>query len=102
MATNANLQPAPPAAGRDTFGLSGVLVNIMVHSSSSPGGKEDLPIGLNGRVYQIRRDVPVAVPEELLGVLDTAIETTYSVDDDGKPVAHDNKRIGYSRLGKAA
>lgn len=53
-------------------GLSGKMVKLTI---SKDGSKGDVPVGLNGNVFLIKRGVEVVVPVEYMEVLQNAIET---------------------------
>lgn len=50
---------------------------LTIHSSDSPGGHDDVPIGINGYVYLVKRDVEVTVPVEVISALRDAVTTKY-------------------------
>lgn len=74
--------------------LSGDKVSITLHESESEKG--DVFIGLNGVGYQIQRNVKVAIPVELLEILDNStIDTTLKDPDNGKEQAKKIPRYSY-------
>lgn len=50
---------------------------LTIHSSDSPGGHDDVPIGINGYVYLIKRDMEVTVPSEVISALHDAVTSKY-------------------------
>lgn len=72
-------------------GVSGEREILTIYSSNEPGGQDPVECGLNGYAFQIKRDVPVNVPEELVQVFRNAIVTHYI---DNKPV--DRPRYAFS------
>ena len=64
-------------------GASGKRELFTIYSSNEPGGQDPVECGLNGYAFQIKRDVPVNVPEELVQVFRNAITTSY--DANGTP-----------------
>jgi hypothetical protein len=64
-------------------GASGKRALLTIYSSNDSGGSDAVACGLNGYAFQIQRDVPVNVPEELVMVFKNSIVTHYV---EGKPV----------------
>ena len=48
-------------------------VEIIVHSDANDSS--DVKVGVNGRMYLIKRDTPVRVPKSVVNVLENAVET---------------------------
>lgn len=57
---------------------------ILIPEEDSPGGQDDVPIGVNGVVFQVKRGVPVALPLEYIEVLNNAVEFIYPQTRDGQ------------------
>lgn len=53
---------------------------ITIHNQEGPGGKDDVVVGVNGRVWQIQREQEVVVPEMVYDVLKNAVEKLYYMD----------------------
>ena len=66
---------------------------IILHSSGK--NKRAQPVSVNGYTYLIPRDVPVEVPIEVIGVLETRIETTLDLDTGEET---DSLRFPFSRV----
>lgn len=78
-----------PASTKDGFlppeRLSGKKATIHIASTEGPGGADPVPVGLNGKVWAIPRDVEVEIPLELLeGPLKDAVMTV--LEPDGKNI----------------
>ena len=54
---------------------------IVIHNHEGPGGRDDVPVGVNGRVWQIKREREVTVPAAVYNVLMEAMETRYVMTD---------------------
>ena len=50
------------------------------------GGKRDVPVGVNGKVYLIKRGEDVRVPVEVVEVLKNAKRVVYDRDENGAPI----------------
>lgn len=79
---------------------------IIVEESNNPGDPVEITPSVNGRMYQIRRGVPVDLPPEVLEVLDNAVQTALiqQFDQNGKPIGwttRDNRRFAYTFIGKS-
>jgi hypothetical protein len=55
--------------------LSGKKVTIHIYAQEGPGGKDPVPVGLNGKVWLIPRDKDLKVPAELVGILKDSVQT---------------------------
>ncbi|MCA0276250.1 MAG: hypothetical protein LCH86_09610 [Proteobacteria bacterium] len=82
--------PAPKATKAVTAGeTSGKKITIMIPNQETPGstmGKEAVPVGVNGKVYLIKRGVPVDVPEAVVAVLKNANKVQYDRGPNGEPI----------------
>ena len=79
---------------------------IIVEESNNPGDPMEITPSVNGRMYQIRRGIPVDLPPEVLEVLDNAVQTALiqQYDQNGKPIGwttRDNRRFAYTFIGKS-
>lgn len=61
-------------------------VRIIIPHQEGPGGKEHVPVGVNGRVYRIMRGTPVDVPAEVVEVLEHAQKIVYERGTSGEPI----------------
>jgi hypothetical protein len=89
------------ASGAADLGFSGKKVRITIHD-----GKEDIDrlpvnVGINGYAYQINRNAVVEVPEEVLLVLENAVEERYEFNKEGGVRALQVKRFAYTVHGPA-
>jgi len=62
------------------------MVMIQINNQPGPGGKEHVPVGVNGKVYLIKRGEPVKVPVEVVHVLENAKTTAYDRGPNGEPI----------------
>lgn len=77
---NARVAAPEPVAERK-------MVTIRIPSQpNTPGGKEPVPVGVNGKVYLIQRNMDVPVPIEVLKVLENAKQTEYDQGPNGEPI----------------
>ena len=65
-------QPCPPG-----------FVRIRIHQTEEPGGDEDVPIGVNGKINLVQREKDVTIPHEYYEALTRAIEYRYEMLPDG-------------------
>lgn len=50
------------------------------------GGKQAVPVGVNGKVYLIKRGEDVEVPAEVIEVLKNAKRVVFDKDENGQPI----------------
>lgn len=65
------------------------MVVINIPNQDIPGsteGKQPVPVGVNGKVYLIKRGVDVEVPIEVVGVLNDAKRVVYDRGPNGEPI----------------
>lgn len=67
---------AAQADGHDAT-LSGRKMLLNISPGIGKEGREAVPVGLNGRMYLIPRGTPCEVPEEVVEVLNNAVETRF-------------------------
>jgi hypothetical protein len=77
------------------------MYKLILNSDDKAGGNANHPVGVNGHVWSIPRDVEVEVPEEVVNVLKEAMTTITEqkgTDDDGKPIYTDRdvRRFSFS------
>jgi hypothetical protein len=77
-------------------GIRKKTVALVIHSQDGPGGKDDVAVGLNGRVWNIKRDKKVDVPMGVYNVLVDAIQTDCVQDDHGNITYTDRNRFAIS------
>jgi hypothetical protein len=53
----------------------GKRVRIVIEESDDENSSSDVFVSVNGYGYQIRRGIPIEVPEEVVGVLNHAVTT---------------------------
>lgn len=71
-------------------------VQITIHGQDGEGGEEDVPVGVNGKVFQIKRNVPVMVPPSVVEVLNHAVQTQFIPQKDGSMKTREFRRISFS------
>lgn len=57
---------------------------ILIPEEDGPGGQDDVPVGVNGVVFQIKRGQPVKLPLEYIEVLNNAVEYRYPTAGNGQ------------------
>lgn len=97
--------PLPDAPGLEVGDAR--RVRVMFHNQEGEDGKEDVVLGLNGRVFQVKREVEVTIPEDVFNAcIVNATYTKYSQSKgpDGEIIttAYPERRFSYSMLGQAA
>jgi hypothetical protein len=76
-------------------------IKIKISNSEGPGGRDDVPVGVNGYVYQIKREHVVAVPKAVVEVLRNARVTNMELQVDGSMIETDYPRFNVQELGAA-
>lgn len=79
---------------------------IVIPSSNDPTEVKRIPVGVNGVIYTILRDVEVVVPKCILDALDIATETRYrkgpqKPDGTVEMIPYEAKSYLYQNLGEA-
>lgn len=62
------------------------MVTIRIDNQLGAGGKDHVPVGVNGKVYRIKRGMDVAVPKEVVEVLKNANTVAYERGPNGEPI----------------
>ena len=71
-------------------------VTIRIPSTKEPGGDRDVPVGVNGTIFLIRRDEKVEVPYRVYEALNHAVETKYEFKQTGLESAmHEREAHAY-------
>ncbi|MCV0395476.1 MAG: hypothetical protein K5872_22270 [Rhizobiaceae bacterium] len=83
---DASVQSRPPVAEPVTADAPRKKMVIMIPNQNEPGGKDPVPVGVNGKVYLIKRGVEVTVPEEVVEVLRNANKIQYDKGPNGEPI----------------
>lgn len=100
-AAEAQATDAPQPAGGGSMGSLGgkdprIIINIPVQETSDETGADDVPVGVNGRIWQLKRgydlDVPLRVAEAL-GITD---QDLIRHNDEGDVLVIRSKRIPFS------
>lgn len=79
---NARVAEEPVIQGRKRY-----VIRIPVQETpGSSEGKLPVPVGVNGKVYLIKRNEDVTVPEEVLVVLKNANKLRYDKGPNGEPI----------------
>lgn len=86
---------AVAGAGHDVA-LSGRKALITIHASDGVGGTDDVKVGINGYMYQIRRGEPVEIPFEVLDVLRNAITENLSNGKGNEVIVKHIPRFAYT------
>lgn len=77
------------------------MFKIIINTQDGHEGKDDVKIGVNGKVYQIKRGFEVVIPESVLNVIRESKYTITSRDDNGNEDVRDIPRFSYTYLGEA-
>ncbi|GAA4108858.1 hypothetical protein ACFFTN_01450 [Aminobacter aganoensis] len=70
-------------------GAPAKMIKIMIPNQDIPGstaGKEAVPVGVNGKVYLIKRGIAVDVPSEVVEVLKNANKVQYDKGPNNEPI----------------
>lgn len=94
--TEKNEQVDTPETGETLKSPEKTTIDIIIHSQDGPGGKDDVAVGLNGRVWNIKRDYKVSVPIGVYNVLMDAVQTDCFQDDQGNIKMQDRNRFAIS------
>jgi hypothetical protein len=73
-------------------------VNVIFHNQEGDLGKSDIFVSVNGYAYQIKRNEPVALPTEVMEVIDNAV-VTQTERVNGIDESRDLQRYTYSLAG---
>jgi len=81
--------------------LSGDRYRVIIHQQDGPDGNEDVVIGVNGEVAQIKREHEVALTKEQISVLENAVYIRYEpiVNRPGEYHERHIRRFNYTVLG---
>ena len=74
-------------------GFCGRRATITLPAPRDESEQDFVLVLINGEAFQIPRGVPCAVPEEVLDVLDNAVETRYGRDGVGRAVMRHQYQI---------
>lgn len=102
-----DVEVSAPATGNANRASSKERWAIIIDEGNDSTELSFVPVGVNGRVYQIQRGRVVEVPIEVLGVLDHAIleKAVTTVDNvTGMPNGSNTRKVRrfpYQKLGKA-
>jgi hypothetical protein len=72
---------------------------ITIHAQEGFEGKDDVKVGVNGKVYQIKRGFKVQIPESVLRNLEDCKYTIVSRDDQGNEDIREVPRFSYTYHG---
>jgi hypothetical protein len=92
--------PAAPKEELDAFGLRKKYVKISIYEDNSPGAEAVCKVGINGRVFLMKRGVEHIVPVAVKEVLDQAIQNVL-VKGEGQLITRAAKRFPYQWHGDA-
>lgn len=62
-------------AEEEAAGEKAERVRIKIHAGPGPDGNDDVKVSVNGKMFQIKRDTEVNVPQGVLSVLRDAVTT---------------------------
>lgn len=81
IADNADQDGKPPqqSAKKNSDSKKEYLIQIATDKEN----KQAVPVGVNGKVYRIKRGVKVKVPAAVVEVLNNAVQTHYEEDENG-------------------
>ena len=68
---------AQASAAFTEAGLTGARKTVTIFMGEGESGREDVQVGVNGVVFNIKRGKPVEVPVEVVEVLNNAVSTKY-------------------------
>lgn len=97
--------PEAPAAAeksnvqraRQVDGGTGKFELLTVYAGTESDGQDAVNVGLNGYLYQIPRNKPYLVPEEVVDVLRNSVTTSFA-NVAGVQVASDRPRYAFSAV----
>jgi hypothetical protein len=78
----------------DSF--TGDKVELVINSGDGAAGKQAVFVGINGFGFNIPRDTPVHVPQEVVDQLANCMETQYESIEGGKVVEREVRRYAFS------
>ena len=73
----AKAEKVKPSAAMAEAGITGARKSITIFMGEGEAGREDVQVGVNGVVFNIKRGKPVEVPVEVIEVLNNAVSTKY-------------------------
>lgn len=59
-------------------GFSGKMVRVIINEGTDDMGKEPVDVGVNGKVWRIKRNEEVLIPVEVFGVIKNAVQVSYA------------------------
>lgn len=74
---------------------------VVFHMQDGPGGADDIFVAVNGQACLIKRECEVALPPEVLEVVENARQTIFEPEN-GVARARQVPRFAYTVLGPAA
>jgi hypothetical protein len=92
---------APVGAMAGSLGHDDPQVTIKINNDAGRGsiGARDVPVGVNGRVWQLKRMVPVKIPYRVFLALQDAIEDEVTHDPSNNEELHtDVQRVTYQSI----
>jgi len=92
--------PAAPVEELDAFGLRKKYVKISIYDDHAKGAESVCKVGINGRVFLMKRGVLHIVPTAVREVLDQAVENVL-VQGEGQVITRPAMRFPYQFHGDA-
>lgn len=74
------------------------IISIMSTETEDGTGGDDVAVGVNGRVWQLKRGVDLNVPWRVVEALKAAVTTVVRHNDEGDVVTRDSQRIPFTIL----
>lgn len=90
-APQAGNEPVPVTAGQAPPGRNMVRINVAI--TEEAGGKDPVPVGVNGRIMVIPRGKDVDIPEEYYEALSHAIAYKYDANEDGSGLNPEPRKV---------
>jgi hypothetical protein len=94
---SAEAQKSSVQRARQVDGGTGKYELLTVYAGTESDGQDAVNIGLNGYLYQIPRNKPHLVPEEVVDVLRNSVTTSFATVN-GVQVASDRPRYAFSAV----
>lgn len=73
----AEAKAAKGSVAASDAGLTGNRKTIVIHQGEGAAGRDDVQVGVNGVMFNIKRGKPVDVPVEVVHVLENAVTKIY-------------------------
>jgi len=94
MAEAASQQAEDQAQAQDAAASASKRVRVKFFNGANEDGRDDVLLGLEGKVLRVKREEVVEIPEEYLHVADLAMQTLYDSKGNSRTVP----RFPYQRM----